>query len=83
MMRAESFDSFTNRNERTEGDCFRDFTVENVARVARFDELLPWILRGLSDRKGDALPVVVDLQNTDRDIVANVDDLAGMVDVLP
>src|SRR5690606_18093837 len=43
----------------------------------------PRVLLGRLQRQGDALAVQVDLENLDGDLVANLDDLGRVVDVLP
>jgi hypothetical protein len=46
-------------------------------------ELLPRILLGGLERQADALAVEVDLEHLHLDLVADGDDRAGVVDVLP
>ena len=46
-------------------------------------EDLPRVLLGRLERQRDALAVEVDLEDLDGDLLADLDDLAGVLDVLP
>ena len=46
-------------------------------------EVLPRVLLRRLERQGDALAVHVDVEHLDGDLVADLDDLGGVVDVLP
>jgi hypothetical protein len=46
-------------------------------------EVLPRVFLGRLQRQGDALAVHVDVEDLDGDLVADLDDLARVVDVLP
>ena len=56
---------------------------DDLADLVRAGELLPRVfLRGLQ-RQRDALAVHVDVEHLDGDLLADLDDLGRVVDVLP
>src|SRR5699024_1490564 len=60
-----------------------DPAVDELADPVTGGELLPRILLGGLEREADALPVEVDLEDLDGDLVADGDDRTGVIDVLP
>src|SRR5829696_7467892 len=64
-------------DEGPEGDELGDATLDLLA------DLLPRVLPGLLEAERDALAVAVHLQDFYLDLLAYLDDLARMVDVLP
>ena len=70
-------------DEGPEGDELGDPAVDLLPDVDPLDDLLPGVLPGLLEAERDALAVAVDFEDLDLDLLANLDDLARMVDVLP
>ena len=58
---------------------FRDDLADRVGP----GEVLPRVLLGRLERQGDTLAVHVDVEHLDGDLVADLDDLGRVVDVLP
>src|SRR5829696_1207990 len=79
----EALDAVADLHERAELDELGDPAVDQLADLVAAGELLPGILlRGL-EREADALPAHVHVEDLDVDLVADGDDRAGVVDVLP
>src|SRR5262249_14832360 len=79
----QALDALLDADERAERDQLGDPAGNNLADLVGARELLPRVfLRGLQ-RQRDALAVHVHVQHLDRDLLADLDDLAGVVDVLP
>ena len=79
----ETLDAFANLHETTERHQLGDTAVDQLAHLVRAGELLPWILLGGLQRQADALTVEVDIEHLNGDLVANGDNGARVVDVLP
>ena len=79
----EALDAVADLDERAEGHELGDPAVDELADPVAPGELLPRILLGGLEREADALPVEVDVEDLDGDLVADGDDRAGVVDVLP
>ena len=60
-----------------------DPAVDELADLVAVGELLPRILLGGLQRQADALAVEVDVEHLHLDLVADRDDRARVVDVLP
>ncbi len=60
-----------------------DPAVDELAHPMVAGELLPRVLLGGLEREADALAVEVDLEDLHLDLVADLHDRAGVVDVLP
>ena len=70
-------------DEGTEGDELGDGTLDDGADRVLLDEGAPRILGGLLEAEGDALAVEIDVENLNLDLLADLDDLGGMVDMVP
>lgn len=79
----EALDAVLHAHEGAEGDELRDLAGHDLADGVGPGERLPRVLlRGLQGQR-DALTVHVDLEDLDRDLLAHLDDLVRVVDVLP
>ncbi len=79
----QTLDALVHADERTERNQLGDLAGHDLADLVRAGELLPRVFLGRLQRQGDALAVHVDVQDLDRDLLADLDDLGGVVDVLP
>jgi len=79
----QALDAVLDADEGAEGDQLGDLAGNNLADGVGAGEGLPRVLLGRLERQGDALTIEVDVQDLDRDLVADLDDLGGVVDVLP
>ena len=79
----ESLDALGDANERTERNELRDLTRSDLADRVRAGEHLPRVFLRRLERQRDALAVEVDLEDLDGDLLAHLDDLGGVLDVLP
>ena len=79
----QALDAVLNTHEGAEGNELGDLAGNDLADGVGPGEGLPRVLLGRLERQGDALAVEVDVQDLDRDLVADLDDLGGVVDVLP
>src|SRR5690606_6796995 len=70
-------------HERTERDELGDLAGHDLTDLVGPGEVLPRILLGRLERQRDALALQIDLEHLDRDLVADLDDLVRVVDVLP
>ena len=79
----EALDAFADLDERTELDELGDPAVDELLDLVALGELLPRILLGGLQRQADALAAVVDVEHLHLDRIADGDDRARVVDVLP
>ena len=79
----ETLDALADLDEGAERHELGDPAVDELADAVGAGELLPRILLGGLERQADALAVEVDVEHLHGDLVADGDDRAGMVDVLP
>ena len=79
----EAFDSVSDTNKRAEWDELGDLSRSNLANCVRAREYLPWVFLGCLERERYPLAVHVHLENLDGDLLANFDNLAGVLNVLP
>ena len=79
----QALDALLDANERTEGNELGDLAGHDLADLVGPREVLPGILLRRLQRKRDALAVHVDVEHLDRDLLADLDDLGRVVDVLP
>jgi hypothetical protein len=79
----QALDAVADLDERAERHELGDTAVDELADLVVGGELLPRILLGGLERQRDALAVEIDLEHLDLDLVADGDDRAGVVDVLP
>ena len=79
----QALDAVTEVNERAEGHELGDGALDDGADGVLLDERAPRILGGLLETEGDALAIQIDVENLDLDLLADLDDLGGVVDVVP
>jgi len=79
----EALDAILDAHERTEGDELGDLAGNDLPDGVRTGEGLPRVLLGGLQGQRDPLAVHVHLEDLDGDLLADLDDLAGVVDVLP
>src|SRR5690606_38789078 len=79
----QALDAVLDADERTERHELGDLAGHNLADGVRAGEGLPRVLLRRLEREGDALAVHVDVEDLDRDLLADLDDLVRVVDVLP
>src|SRR5919107_478255 len=79
----QAFYPFCDLDEGPEGDELRYPTLDLLSDVDPLDDLLPRVLPGLLEAERDTLAVAVDLEDLDLDLLAHLDDLARVVDMLP
>src|SRR5580700_1620021 len=79
----QALDALLDPDERAERHQLRDPAGDDLTDLVRAGELLPRVFLRRLQRQRDALAVHVDVENLDRDLLADLDDLAGVVDVLP
>ena len=79
----QALNAVLDTNEGTEGNQLGDLAGNDLADGVGPSEGLPRVLLGRLERQGHALAVEVDVQDLNRDLVADLDDLGGVVDVLP
>jgi hypothetical protein len=79
----QALDALRDADERTERDQLGDLARRDLADRVRAGEDLPRVLLRRLQRQRDALAVEVDLEDLDGDLLAHLDDLGGVLDVLP
>ena len=79
----QALDAILDGDEDTELDNLSDLALDDLAGNVGASEALPRILLGRLEGQGDALTVEIDVEHLDGDLVADLDDLGRMVDVLP
>ncbi len=79
----QALDAVVDAHERTERDELGDLARHDLADGVGAGEVLPRVLLGRLQRQGDTLAVHVDVEHLDGDLVADLDDLGRVVDVLP
>ena len=79
----QAFDPLVDLDEGAESDDLGDTTLDHVAHAMRGDDLLPWVFLRLLETQGDALPVAVDVEHLDVDLLVDLQHLGRMVDVRP
>ena len=79
----QPFDSVGYRNEGAERHRLGHDAVDHVADFVLAGEVIPRILARLPDGQRDPLPIAVDLEHLDLHLVPYLDQLAGVIDVLP
>ena len=79
----QALDALVDAHERAERNELGDLARHNLTHAVGACEVLPRIFLGCLQRQGDALAVHVDVENLDSDLLANLDNLGRMVDVLP
>ena len=79
----EAFDAVFDGDEDTELNDLGDLALDDLARNVGASEALPRIFLGGLEGQGDALTVEIDVEHLDGDLIADLDDLGRVVDVLP
>ncbi len=79
----QALDTGVDLDERAEGDHLRDLALDDVGHVVGVDDALPRVGLGLLEAEGDPLPVAVDVEHLDLDLVADRQHLGRVVDVAP
>src|ERR1700729_3680210 len=79
----QALDALFHADERAEGHQLGDPAGNDLADLVRAGELLPRVFLSGLQRQRDALAVHVHVEDLDRDLLADLDNLAGVVDVLP
>ena len=79
----QTLDALFDAYERTERNQLGDLAGNDLADLVGPGELLPGVFLGCLERQGDALTLHVDVEDLDGDLLADLDDLARVVDVLP
>ena len=79
----QALDALLDPDERAERHQLGDPAGHDLADLVRPGELLPRVFLRRLQRQRDPLAVHVDVQHLDGDLLADLDDLAGVVDVLP
>src|SRR5580765_2068024 len=79
----QSLDAVVDADERTERDELGDLARDDLTDRVGPGEVLPRVLLGRLQRQRDTLAVHVDVEHLDGDLVADLDDLGRVVDVLP
>ncbi len=79
----QALDALLDANERTERDELGDLAGHDLTDLVRTGEVLPRVFLRRLERQRDALAVHVDVENLDRDLVADLNDFVRVVDVLP
>ena len=79
----QALDAVTEVDEGAKRHELRDGALDDGVDRVLLDERAPGILGGLLETEGDALAVEVDIEHLDLDLLADLDDLGGVVDVVP
>ena len=79
----QALDALPHPHERAEGDELRDLSVHDLAGLIHAFELPPRVFLGRLQGQRHALALEVDVQYLDLHVLADRDDLAGVIDVLP
>ncbi len=79
----EALDAVCDANERTERNELGDLARCDLADRVGAGEDLPRVFLRRLERQGDALALQVDLEDLDSDFLSDLDDLGGVLDVLP
>ena len=79
----QALDALAQVDESAERDKLGHSALDDSADGVLLDQCAPRILGGLLETQGDALAVEVDVENLDLDLLADLDNLGRMVDVVP
>src|SRR5690606_22435713 len=79
----QALDALLDTDERAERHQLGDLARHDLADLVGAGELLPRVFLRRLQRQRDALPVEVDVEHLDGDLLPHLDDLARVVDVLP
>src|SRR5699024_7461911 len=79
----QALDTLLDANERAERDELGDLAGHDLTDLVRTREVLPRVFLRRLERQRHPLAIEVDVEYLDGDLVADLHDLARMVDVLP
>ena len=79
----QALDGVAQLDEGAEGHDLGDLAVDDGAHRVVLHQLDPRVGRGLLETEGDALTLQIDVEHLDLHLVAHLDDLGGMVDMVP
>ena len=79
----EAFDAVFDGDEDTELNDLGDLALDNLTRNVGASEALPRIFLGGLEGQGDAFTIEINVEHLDGDLVADLDNLRRVVDVLP
>src|SRR5690606_23884750 len=79
----QALDALLDADERAERHQLGDAARDDLPDLVGAGELLPRVLLRRLERQRDPLALHVDVQDLDGDLLADLDDLGGVVDVLP
>src|SRR4051794_25133983 len=79
----QTLDALLHADERTERHQLGDLAGHDLPDLVRAGEGLPRVFLGRLERQRDPLAVHVDVEDLDGDLLADLDDLGRVVDVLP
>ena len=79
----EALDAGVDLDERAEGDHLRNLALDDVVDPKPVDDALPRVGLGLLETQGDPLPLTVDVEHLDLDLLPNRQHLGRVVDVAP
>src|SRR5712692_7118121 len=79
----QALDALRHLDEGTEGHQLGDGSLHDIARVVLAGEGPPGVLLRVLQGERDPLPLEVDVEDLDRDLLADLHDLARVVDVAP
>ena len=79
----QALDAVLDADERAERNQLGDLARHDLADLVGAGELAPRVFLGRLERQRDALAVEVDVEHLDGDLLADLDDLGRVVDVLP
>src|SRR5581483_779734 len=79
----QTLDALLDADERAERHQLGDLARDDLADRVRAGEMAPRVFLSRLERQGNPLPIHVHVEHLDGDLVANLDNLGGVVDVLP
>ena len=79
----QALDALVDADERAERDELGDLARDDLTDLVGAGELTPRVFLRRLQRQRDALAVQVDVEDLDGDLLAHLDDLGRVVDVLP
>ncbi|CQB86092.1 Uncharacterised protein [Chlamydia trachomatis] len=79
----QAFDAVFNGDEHTELNNLGDLTLNNLSRNMGTSEALPWIFLSCLKGEGDAFAIEINVENLNSDLIANLNNLGWVIDMLP
>ena len=71
----EPFDTGKYLDKRTERHDLRDTAVDHIHLGVGVDHLLPWVGLRLFQTEGDSLPIAIDVEDFDLDLLTDFENL--------